>query len=416
MTAPVNILIAEDEANIALALKTIVSKATNGGKVTMVGDGRQALTALQGGDFDLLISDWNMPNMTGLQLLSEVRANKRTEQLPFLMLTARADAGSVKAALVSGVTDYIAKPFDKHKLVDKVQRFLGAKLQTEEAATVAAPAPPSLVEVVSAKLREGEISFPILPEIAFRAAEVINSVDVSLQDVINIIKVDLSLTGKIIAVANSPYYRAVMPIQELQHAIGRIGFRDTGNLILLQTTRNMFNTENPLVEERQRRLWEHALATAAGARLIGKRLEHPFPERLYAAGMLHDMGKVLLIPVLMELSEERDDIDEESIDHVLDSLHTECGVDLLKRWDFPSNFIEVARDHHNYERMREFTLDTQIVSYANLLTRRMGMSLHQADQDAGQFAALGKLLGIGQQLDAMIEEISDYVEQMVDLA
>lgn len=415
MTAQVNILIAEDEANIALAIKTIVRKATGGGNVVTVGDGRAALAALQDKDFDLLISDWNMPHMTGLELLSQVRGDSRTEQLPFLMLTARADAGSVKSALVTGVTDYIAKPFDKDKLVDKVHRFLGDKLARPAAAPESVEL--ALADAVRDRLNKGEVTFPILPEVAFRAVEVINSEDVSLQDVINVIKLDVSLTGKIIAVANSPYYRAVMPIQELQHAIGRIGFRDTGNLILMQATRDMFNAENPQIEERQHRLWEHALATAAAARVIGRRLEHPFPERLYAAGMLHDMGKLLLLQILMELSDVRDDVDEQSIDGILNGLHEEFGVALLKRWEFPSNFVEVAGSHHDYARIREYTLDTQVVAYANLLTRQMGMSLRSADEDTQSMTDLGKLLGIQQQHVApMVDEVTQYVTQMIDMA
>ena len=415
MTAQVNILIAEDEANIALALTTIVRKAT-GGNVTTVNNGQSALDALHKGEYDLLISDWNMPVMTGIDLLSKVRANKRTEQLPFLMLTARADAGSVKAALVSGVTDYIAKPFDKDKLVEKVHKFLGAKLRQNAAAAVDDTKPLSVIEAVAAKLRNNAITFPILPEVAFKAVEVINSVDVSLQEVTNIIKVDAGLTSKIIAVANSPHYRAVVPIQDLQYAIGRIGLRDSGNIILMQTTRGLFNSENPLFEHCQRLLWSHSLATATGARLIGKKLEHPFPERLYAAGMLHDMGKVLLIQVLMELANIRDDINEQSVDETLDALHVEFGVALLKRWEFPTNFIEVARDHHNHDRMREYSLDTQIVSYANLLTRQMGMSLHAPDQGAAEMKALGKLLGIQQQqIEPMTQEIESYMEDMLDM-
>jgi HD-like signal output (HDOD) protein len=124
----------------------------------------------------------------------------------------------------------------------------------------------------------------------------------------------------------------------------------------------------------------------------------------------------LLIQILMELTKVRDDISEQSIDDILDSLHVEFGVALLKRWEFPSNFIDVARDHHNYDRMRDYTLDTQIVSYANLLTRRMGMSLHDADKDVQEMTALGKLLGIQQQqIEPMINEITSFVAEMADM-
>jgi putative nucleotidyltransferase with HDIG domain len=407
------VLIAEDEANIALALQTIVRRLVNDGNVAIVNDGQAALEALQGADYDLLISDWNMPRMTGLELLSAVRANERTFKLPFLMLTARADMDSVRQALGVGVSDYIAKPFDKDKLVAKVNKMLRPDTPQMAQGQAAAQKPLSIREAVAAKLQQQDIIFPVLPEVAFKAVEVINSAEVSVQEVADIIKADAGLTSKMIAMANSAYYRAVTPVQNLQYAIGRIGLRDSGNIILMHTTRGMFNAENPAFENLQRALWAHSLATAVGARVIGRKLEHPFPERLYAAGMLHDIGKALLLQVLMELSQSRHDITEDVVNETLDRLHVEFGVALLKHWQFPAGFIDVVQEHHNYEQMQEYTFDTQIVSYANLLTRRMGMSLHAADDDSEAMSELGKLIGMQHQpMELVIQEILSYVDEI----
>lgn len=409
MENQVNILIAEDEPNIALALKSIVGKAVGGAAITIVGDGQEAAEKLKEKKFNLLICDWNMPRMTGLELLATVRADFQTERLPFLMLTARADAASVKAALGSGVTDYIAKPFDKEKLVEKVKKFLNGSLQN----SAGAEKRQRLMDAVVASLRKGEITFPVLPELAFKAVEVINNKDVPIQEVADLIKVEAGLTSKIIALANSAQYRASRPIQELQYAIGRIGLRESANLILMHATRGLFNAEEPIFEKRQRILWEHSLATATAARLIGKLVRHPYPERLYAAGMLHDLGKVLLIQVLIALTKARDDITDEAVDQALVALHTGFGLALLKRWNFPENFIEVVQEHHNYEQMHKCSLDTQIVSYANLLSRQIGMSQHAADKESEALAAIGKLLNISsEQGHAIGQEVLTRVEEM----
>lgn len=124
MTEPKRILIAEDDANIALAVKTILRKPTNGANITIVSDGQEALECLQQGEYDLLISDWNMPRLTGNELLAEVRANSATAQLPFLMLSARPDAADVMSSAGEGVTDYIAKPFENSELIEMVVRLL----------------------------------------------------------------------------------------------------------------------------------------------------------------------------------------------------------------------------------------------------------------------------------------------------
>jgi len=124
MTKQKNILIAEDDANIALAVKTLLRKPTNGANITIVADGQEALECLQQGHYDLLISDWNMPRLSGNELLVEVRANAATARLPFLMLSARSD---VVSSIKAGVTDYIAKPFDNAELIALVVKLLAAE-------------------------------------------------------------------------------------------------------------------------------------------------------------------------------------------------------------------------------------------------------------------------------------------------
>jgi len=410
MDKQTNILIAEDEANIALALNNIVGKKINNTKITVVTNGQAALETLANNKYDLLISDWNMPHMTGLELLSKVRENKKTKTLPFLMLTARTDAVSVKSALELGVTDYIAKPFDKAKLVEKITRFLCSHTSTTGTEH------PGLIDNIAAKLKKGDISFPMLPEMALKAVDVINSKDASLQDVSTLINADAGLTSKIISLANSSYYRAVKPIQELKYAIGRIGLRDSANLILMHTTSGVFNTKDPLFKKRQHHLWEQSLATACSARLIGKLVEHPQPERLYAIGMLNDIGKMLLLQVLMELATARDDITEQSIDDTLESLNITFGVALLKRWKFPPGFIEVVRYHHNQGQLDECTLDTQIVCYASLIASHMDMFLHEVDEGAEVIEVLGKQLGITlEQADSIRQEAIDYVDEVKSL-
>lgn len=124
MTQQKNILIAEDDANIALAVKTLLRKPTNGANITTVTDGQEALEYLQQGNYDLLISDWNMPRLSGNELLAEVRANVATAQLPFLMLSARSDVADAVSSSGAGATEYIAKPFDNAELVALVVKLL----------------------------------------------------------------------------------------------------------------------------------------------------------------------------------------------------------------------------------------------------------------------------------------------------
>lgn len=123
MSTHKNILIAEDDYAISLATKTIVSASCDC-KLFLARDGEAAWQTIQTQEIDLIISDWNMPLMTGEELLKNVRETDQFAHIPFLMLTARSDKDSVLDAIDAGVTEYMHKPFDRQTLIAKVRNML----------------------------------------------------------------------------------------------------------------------------------------------------------------------------------------------------------------------------------------------------------------------------------------------------
>jgi two-component system chemotaxis response regulator CheY len=93
--------------------------------VDEAGDGGVALQMLDTRDYGLIISDWNMEPMTGLQLLREVRKSGRHKNIPFIMVTAESKTGNVIAAKEAGVSNYIVKPFNAETLKAKLSSVLG---------------------------------------------------------------------------------------------------------------------------------------------------------------------------------------------------------------------------------------------------------------------------------------------------
>lgn len=86
-------------------------------------DGTTALPMLQNGQFDLLITDWNMPGMQGIDLLQAVRADPRLRSLPVLMVTAEAKRDQIVLAAQAGVNGYIVKPFTAQTLKEKIEKI-----------------------------------------------------------------------------------------------------------------------------------------------------------------------------------------------------------------------------------------------------------------------------------------------------
>jgi two-component system chemotaxis response regulator CheY len=97
--------------------------------VTEADDGKTALPMLQAGGFDFLISDWNMPGMSGLDLIKAVRSDAKLAKLPVLMLTAEAKREQIIEAAQAGVNGYVIKPFTAETLKEKLDKILGATAQ-----------------------------------------------------------------------------------------------------------------------------------------------------------------------------------------------------------------------------------------------------------------------------------------------
>lgn len=114
------ILVVDDFSTMRKIVRTSLKQLgfTN---VTEAEDGRVALEKLRNGEFKLIVSDWNMPNMMGIDLLKEVRADETLKHLPFLMVTAEGKKENVLEAAKAGVSNYIVKPFNVDSLKEKLE-------------------------------------------------------------------------------------------------------------------------------------------------------------------------------------------------------------------------------------------------------------------------------------------------------
>lgn len=86
-------------------------------------DGSTAWPMLQSGDFDFVVTDWNMPGMTGIELLQKIRTDDRLKTMPVLMVTAEAKRDQIVAAAQAGVNGYVVKPFTAAALKEKIEKI-----------------------------------------------------------------------------------------------------------------------------------------------------------------------------------------------------------------------------------------------------------------------------------------------------
>ena len=119
-----NVLVVDDYKTMLRIVRNLL-KQLGFNNVDEATDGSVALQKLRDKKYGLVISDWNMEPMSGLQLLKEVRADTRLSDVPFIMVTAESKSENVVAAKEAGVTNYIIKPFNAETLKQKLTAVLG---------------------------------------------------------------------------------------------------------------------------------------------------------------------------------------------------------------------------------------------------------------------------------------------------
>ena len=122
MDKDMKILIVDDFSTMRRIIKNLL-RDLGFNNTAEADDGNTALPMLQAGDFDFLVTDWNMPGMEGIDLLKAVRADEKLANLPVLLVTAEAKKEQIVEAAQAGVNGYVVKPFNAATLKEKIEKI-----------------------------------------------------------------------------------------------------------------------------------------------------------------------------------------------------------------------------------------------------------------------------------------------------
>ena len=121
MDLNMKVLIVDDFATMRRILKNIL-KQIGFSNIAEADDGKTALAKLKDRKFDLVLCDWNMPEMSGLELLQKVRSDDELKDTPFVMVTAEAQKDNILEAVKAGVNNYVVKPFTAETIGEKLKK------------------------------------------------------------------------------------------------------------------------------------------------------------------------------------------------------------------------------------------------------------------------------------------------------
>jgi putative nucleotidyltransferase with HDIG domain len=212
---------------------------------------------------------------------------------------------------------------------------------------------------------------PTLPHVVQRLAAMIGRPTVSTEEIGSIIEKDQVLAAKVLRLANSPFYGFPSRIGSVPHAVIVLGFNVVKGLTLCASALSIMKDAG------MDQLWRHSLGVAIAANLLASRLEIKNPEELFVAGLLHDIGKVVLYVKWPEVGTSINNARQAGGDRSLFDVeqdvtglsHADIGGCLANAWHLPITLREPILYHHNPALAKEATLQTAIVHVADILVK-----------------------------------------------
>lgn len=193
---------------------------------------------------------------------------------------------------------------------------------------------------------------PSLPVVAGKVLEMIQNPDLNVQKLCRVLSDDTALSGRVLAVARSPYYAQRNVPTTLVGAVQVLGFRTLSNVVVASATHSLCIKGNKVSE----RLWNHSLAVALATRIVCKRAGLRNEEQAFLAGLMHDVGEMILVhgdargfeELVKEVAKGQCQIIAKE-QEVYGFDHTLIGVTLLDAWNIDSQIREAVLRHHAYD-------------------------------------------------------------------
>lgn len=223
------------------------------------------------------------------------------------------------------------------------------------------------------ELVSGTIEIASLPEVFLKVNEMIDSPRHSAADIGRIINHDAALSARLLKIANSVFYGFPSQIDTISRAITVIGTRELRDLILATSVMRTFKgLPNDLVTMED--FWRHSICCGLAARSLAARRGEQLVERFFVAGLLHDIGCLLVYRKIPELAREallraqHNNIPLHRAEQdVIGFDHAAVGVEILRKWKLPEHLQEAVEYHHNPVRAQRFPRDTALVHIADVV-------------------------------------------------
>jgi putative nucleotidyltransferase with HDIG domain len=237
-------------------------------------------------------------------------------------------------------------------------------------------------KITLAKLLVKVKDMPPLPQSIPQILELTRSTKSSAHDLAKVFERDPKLTANMLKLANSSYYGFTRKISTISHAIVCLGLDTVKSIALTSSTQEMLNNEIPAYALEKGMLWQHSICCATCARIIAKRIGFKESEEAYIAGLLLDIGKIILSNFaedyfieIIEKSKNNKSPFDRAEKEVLGFDHPQIGGRIIKKWNLPPILVEAVQYHHRPDKATIHKKLTYIVHLADAISCILGIGL-----------------------------------------
>ena len=263
-------------------------------------------------------------------------------------------------------------------------------------------------------------SIPTLPTVIERLTRLLQNPKTSAEEVGKAITTDQALASKVLKLVNSAFYGFPGRISTITHAIVILGFSTVKNVVLTASIFDAFRNKGDgnstfNLED----FWLHSIACGAASLSIAKQLGSNEKEECFIAGLIHDIGKIILCQYMpqefnfaISQSRKNSQLFYETEKKLFDSTHEEVGGYLTERWNLPVDLQNAVKYHHNPSPSHEHYMVTAIVHCADILIRALDYGNGCDDFLPMISDQVWKNLGLESvDLEVLLENIHDEIEK-----
>ncbi len=265
---------------------------------------------------------------------------------------------------------------------------------------------------------------PALPEAARWAIYTTLTMDISAEDLSKIIKANPSLALKILKISNSPVYTRDTPVATIKDAIILLGYKTIKGIILSVTIKDLF-TEKQSGWFNYKGFWLHSIATAFVSGEIAKLINYTPDDTVYAAGLLHDIGKIIfLLSTEEQYFEVIETIENENLTFnraemkIFGFDHTDVADFLFGHWKLPEKLILPIQEHHKQALSQPggYTTASHILKISNEIAHIAGFPSHNNEPAYEVSETILLTLGIiNEDLDIILQNLKKNIASLVDI-